>query len=141
MNIETVKIQGEGWLLNGSMTVPNAEGNRHYQMVQQWISDGNTPEPEFSVAEILETTRSQKIQDIKAEGLSRITAAVPALNTFDMVSFMYELWPSLDTAALGANMILAKDTYVYAKGRITLADTATQTQLDDYDPSTDVSWP
>ena len=27
MNIETVKIQGEGYLLNGNMSVPEADGN------------------------------------------------------------------------------------------------------------------
>lgn len=47
MNIETVKLQleGDGYLVNGNMSVPNAPGNRHYQMVQEWIAAGNTPEP------------------------------------------------------------------------------------------------
>lgn len=50
--IETVRIQGEGYLVNGSMVVPKAEGNRHYQEVQEWIAQGNTPEPEFTQAEL-----------------------------------------------------------------------------------------
>ncbi|MCP4929884.1 MAG: hypothetical protein GY918_12585 [Gammaproteobacteria bacterium] len=44
MNIETVKIQQDsGYLVNGNMSVPEAEGNRHYQMILDWINDGNTP--------------------------------------------------------------------------------------------------
>ena len=43
MTIETVKIQEHGYQVNGSMSVPEAEGNRHYQAILDWINDGNTP--------------------------------------------------------------------------------------------------
>lgn len=52
MNIETVKIQGEGYLLNGSMSVPIADGNSEYEAIKQWLAEGNTPEPEFTQAEL-----------------------------------------------------------------------------------------
>lgn len=52
MTISTVKLQSSGYLVNGYMSVPNATGNRHYVMVQEWIAEGNTPEPEFTDAEI-----------------------------------------------------------------------------------------
>lgn len=35
--INTVKIQGTGFLVNGTMSVPNAQGNRHYRKVQDWL--------------------------------------------------------------------------------------------------------
>jgi len=45
MTIQTVKIQElGGYLVNGTMSVPEAEGNRHYQQILDWINDGNTPE-------------------------------------------------------------------------------------------------
>ena len=50
--INTVKTQENGYLVNGNMSVPNVEGNRHYQEVQEWIAEGNTPEPEFTQAEL-----------------------------------------------------------------------------------------
>jgi len=50
--INTVKIQGEGWLVNSTMFVPNAVGNSDYHSVQEWIANGNTPEPEYTDAEI-----------------------------------------------------------------------------------------
>lgn len=49
--IETVKIHENGYLVNGTLSVPEAEGNRHYQAVQEWIADGNTPEPADTVPE------------------------------------------------------------------------------------------
>ena len=45
MTIETVKIQHNGWLVNGNMSVPNDTGNRDYHDVQEWISEGNTAVP------------------------------------------------------------------------------------------------
>ena len=50
--IKSVKIQGNGYLLNGTMSVPTADGNREYELIKLWISEGNTPEPEFSEEEL-----------------------------------------------------------------------------------------
>jgi len=52
MQIFKVKQQENGYLVNDTMSVPNAAGNRHYQMVQEWIAQGNTPEPEFTPEEL-----------------------------------------------------------------------------------------
>ena len=51
--INTVKIQSNGYLVNGSMSVPNEPSNRHYQDVQEWIANGGGVEPEFTEEEIL----------------------------------------------------------------------------------------
>ena len=51
MNIQTVKLQSSGYLVNGKLSVPIAEGNRHYQQVQDWLLT-NTPDPEFTPREI-----------------------------------------------------------------------------------------
>ena len=50
--IKSVNIQGNGYLLNGTMSVPMADGNREYELIKLWISEGNTPEPEFSEEEL-----------------------------------------------------------------------------------------
>jgi hypothetical protein len=44
MIIETVKIQEDGYFVNGTMFVPNDPANRHYQAILDWINEGNTPE-------------------------------------------------------------------------------------------------
>ena len=139
--IQTVKERISGFLVNGVLNVPNDTLNGDYIAVQEWIADGNTPEPEFTEAEILDNARRDKVNLIKTEALTRINTAVPALSTLDMVAFLVDLWPMLDTASANADITLAKDTYVYAKTKITQAKGATQTQLDDYDPTTDLGWP
>ena len=50
--ITSVKLQKDGYLVNGSMSVPLSEGNRHYRGVQEWIAAGNTPDPEFTQDEL-----------------------------------------------------------------------------------------
>jgi len=44
MTIQTVKLLDSGYLVNGTMSVPNDPANRHYQMILDWINDGNQPE-------------------------------------------------------------------------------------------------
>jgi hypothetical protein len=50
--ITSCKLQNSGWLVNGTMGVPNDPANRHCADVLAWIAEGNTPAPEFTDAEI-----------------------------------------------------------------------------------------
>ena len=63
--IQTVKIQGHGYLLNGTMGVPKADGNREYELIKQWLSEGNIPEPEFTEEELQITSTNKQIQEAK----------------------------------------------------------------------------
>ena len=63
--IKSVKIQGNGYLLNGTMSVPKADGNREYELIKLWIAEGNTPEPEYTEAELAELEKEQA--DIRAK--------------------------------------------------------------------------
>lgn len=65
MEIQTVKIQGEGYLLNGTMSVPKADGNREYELIKQWLSEGNTPEPEYTEEELQITSINKQIKEAK----------------------------------------------------------------------------
>lgn len=69
MEIKSVKIQGEGYLLNGSMSVPKADGNREYEAIKEWLKD-NTPEPEFTDEEIAQ----QEQEKINAEALEYLAS-------------------------------------------------------------------
>lgn len=71
--IKTVKIQGNGYLLNGTMSVPKADGNREYELIKEWLAQGNVPEPEFTEAEL----NSNRIAEIKAEAGKIITERYP----------------------------------------------------------------
>lgn len=63
--IQTVKIQGEGYLLNGNMSVPKADGNREYELIKQWLSEGNIPEPEFTEEEFLKKAKENKLIELE----------------------------------------------------------------------------
>ena len=57
-----VKIQSQGYLVNDTMSVPKADGNRDYEILKVWL-ETNTPEPEFA----LEQLDAQRINKIKTK--------------------------------------------------------------------------
>ena len=59
MIIETVKTQRYGYLVNGTMSVPNDPANRHCADVLAWIAEGNTPAPEYTDAEIAANAQAE----------------------------------------------------------------------------------
>lgn len=61
MEILTVKIHGDGYLINGADTTLNPT-SRAFRAVQEWIAEGNTPEPEFTQAEI-DAQAAQAVED------------------------------------------------------------------------------
>ena len=65
MEIQTVKIQGQSYLLNGTMSVPKADGNKEYELIKQWLAEGNTPEEEFTEEELQITSINKQIQEAK----------------------------------------------------------------------------
>ena len=113
-------------------------------MAQRELADGTivdfTPEEE-SLRELnnLSSKRSQMIDAIKNEALTRITSVEPTLDSLDDLKFLRLLWPMLDITNAPANIILCRDIYILASQRIEIAKTATLEQLDSYDPST--GWP
>ena len=64
-----VKIQGQGYLVNDNMSVPKADGNRHYEMLKVWL-ETNVPEPEFTPEQL----DAQRISQIKAKASELILA-------------------------------------------------------------------
>lgn len=65
MEITSVKLQQNGYLLNSTMSVPMADGNREYELIKQWLAEGNTPEPEYTEEEIAQKEQAQKVQEAK----------------------------------------------------------------------------
>ena len=65
--IKSVKIQGNGYLLNGTMSVPMADGNREYELIKLWIAEGNTPEPEYTEQELEAIAKEQANSEAKEQ--------------------------------------------------------------------------
>ena len=74
--IKSVKIQGTGYILNGTMHVPMADGNSEYELIKLWLAEGNTPEPEFTDAELL-----QQIEDAKPKVVTMRQARLALLQS------------------------------------------------------------
>lgn len=74
MKIDSVKIKGDGYLVNGVSFVPKADGNIEYEEVKKWLSK-NTPDPEFTQEELNEIN--------KAELLAKLKVTTSKGNTFD----------------------------------------------------------
>lgn len=53
--------------------IPNAPGNRDWQAYQDWLNAGNTPDPQYTLAE----AQAKAIANIKANANSRIDAFYP----------------------------------------------------------------
>lgn len=79
MDIRTVKIQGDDYLINGCMVVPSYAGNRHYKLIQEWLNEGNTPEPEFTPEELA----AQQVDAEEQWVLAEIAAADKEINKHD----------------------------------------------------------
>ena len=45
--------------------IPFADGNTDYEEYKQWLSEGNTPEPEFTEEELRITSINKQIQEAK----------------------------------------------------------------------------
>ena len=80
--IQSVKIQGQGYLLNGSMSVPKADGNIEYELIKEWLAEGNVPEPEFTEEEQAIADMQAMKQEV-AKQLSTLTVTTSKGNTFD----------------------------------------------------------
>ena len=56
--ITSCKDLEHGWLVNGTISVPNDPANRHCADVLAWIAEGNTPAPQYTDAEIAANAQS-----------------------------------------------------------------------------------
>ena len=82
--IQTVKIQGEGYLLNGTMNIPKADGNREYELIKQWLDKGNIPEPQFTNEEL----NQQRISLIKRKCGDIIESKYPLYKQLNITNLL-----------------------------------------------------
>ena len=124
-------------------SIPNSTGNRHWRMYLEWVALGNTADPEFTTQEIADAARADKIQELKNEGLSRIQAVMPAINSFDTLELVREMWLSTAPAARNATVTFQSiiDIYQAARDGIVVLNGATPAEVTAYDVLTDPSWP
>ena len=62
--------------LSDGASIPFANGNRDYEEYNQWLSEGNTPEPEFTDEEL-----AQQIEDAKPKVVTMRQARLALLQS------------------------------------------------------------
>jgi len=70
-NIET-PTDYTGYIVDNTMQVPLDQDNRHYKMVQDWIAEGNTPEPAYTQDELDAYAKAKAKSDME-DALEAIT--------------------------------------------------------------------
>ena len=131
-------------------SIPNNEDNRHWRMYLEWLTEStgsppvlNVPDPEFTAQEISDQARADKIQELKNEGLSRIQAVMPAINNFDTLELVREMWLSIIPASRGATTDFQSiiDIYQAARNGVIFLNSASDVDVTTYDVLTDPTWP
>lgn len=155
MIIETVKYSKNGFLVNGSINVPNDPSNSDYQIIKKLISDGGIVDPEFSTLEI----KYSLVEKIKLEAFARITATYPEYKqrnlsgevsniqnkeVISLKSGAGSYTPTSDEMILLRAAKTCKDFIdgIRAKSNQLEAslDSMTEEQLNAFDPSEDSNW-
>lgn len=70
--IQSVKIQGDSYsltMVDGRVfqSVPKINSNIEYELIKQWLADGNAPGPEFTGVELLANSKEAKRNQIRQE--------------------------------------------------------------------------
>lgn len=73
MQIDKVKIQKNGYLVNDTSFVPNNPENCHFRLIREYIANGGIAEPEFSDEERKESLKEK----IRSEASRRILTPYP----------------------------------------------------------------
>ena len=100
----TYKLTDDGVKRSDGACIPNCDDNRDWREYQEWLAEGNTSEPEYTLEERLAMERANEISELKAD----LRAA--QVWQFRMI---VELWKALkaNTAAQNSDIdpdVLAK---------------------------------
>jgi hypothetical protein len=127
MTIETVKIQEYSYLVNGDMIVPNDPANRDYQLILDWINEGNIPTGDIP-------TDLQTAADAKqfAQQLESYTTATARLAQYVLSVGRAEVTESLPTGEQVWNEETMEMDDV-------MADVVTVTAIDPVDATVEVT--
>ncbi len=130
---EVVKRPPENWEYEGNPQSPQLSDGKTYTYHPVGIGGpqllGNTDDHERqsesdenwvktnSALALLDREKSKRVDEIKAEALTRIQAVIPELNTFDEIQFYREFWLSIAPAARNPTVNFQQVIDIYGAGR------------------------
>lgn len=117
MEILTVKISGDGWLVNGKYSVPNDPSNRHYALVQEAIANGIVVEPRYSQAEL----NAQAAEEAEEVAAGQVKAAAALKNFIKLGPSGIETYINTNVTDMASAkqvlILLAKIVWVVARNQ------------------------
>lgn len=141
MEINSVYELADGRrLANGNTSYIPEEGNPVHEAVELWIAEGGVVLPYSESPQYLETLRGEVIQSIKDKEILLISERIPALDNRKMIDLMVVLWDQLVSPLLDPDLAYARDVFLFAANRVSMATVADKATLEGYDVETD-NWP
>lgn len=95
----------------------------------------------FTDERTLVQARNKKKNEIRRECLRRIAGINKTLADDGNLALVIELVKAGFNPTAGSDISMTAEIYRYARKKINQAASATQEQLDNYDPATDTNWP
>ena len=115
---------------DGAQIVP--QSGAAWETYQAWLKAGGVPGPYVppaTPAETLAEAKSRRKWEIKRDGLARMQTRLPALDAFDMVQLMREIYLSVAPAARQPTTDLQWIIDTYQAGNVALAQVAASTTI------------
>lgn len=91
------------------LSIPAAEGNRHWREYQEWLAEGNTPEPQFTAEEWMakeaEEAKAQAEQELLETRDEMLEALEMILNGTPIDAVKAQFQPVLNKRANAKSVI------------------------------------
>jgi len=81
----TYKLMDSGVRRSDGACIPEAESNRDWKMYQEWLAEGNTPEPQYTEQELIDKAQSEEIGQLRDELRNVVTGQ------FEMMLELFKL--------------------------------------------------
>ena len=109
----TYKLSSTGIIRSDGACIPNSEGNRDWREYQEWLADGNTPEPEFTEQELIDKAQNEEISELKGDLQSQ---------QIWLFRMLMEMWKAARQAGVVSNQDIDPDVLAKAQAWVAKLD-------------------